>query len=524
MGDAINLASRMETTAKPGTIQITEYTQKPTAPLFEFEDLGPLSVKGRNIPIHSYRVIGRKQIPGRKRGLEGLESPLIGRDDEFNILHSRIGDLLKGRGQIISITAEAGIGKSRLVREVYDHLFDEDRISIQSDSKDGESPREGQILWLQGASFSYQTNTPYSPYIDLFSKFFDLLNEHTNEEKYAAIKNKLSDFEGCEELAPYFANLLHVEPLGDDINRIRYLDPPLMREKTFEAISFLFKKITDKNPTIIILDDIHWVDQTSFELTHSLFEVCNQNKLALILLFRPRKDEISWKLHEMAEREYDHRYTRIKLSPLDEDNARFLVFNLLKIEGLTEAVRNLILTKSEGNPFFIEEVIRYLIDRNLIERDGEHWKVVRSFEDIDLPDSLASVLTSRLDQLDDDAKRVAQYASIIGREFRLAILDDLYDGDYHVETSLDKLEKKELIVLKSKQVNQIYYFKHVLTHQAAYSSLLLKKRRELHGKVAQCLIKLGGSNGDIARHFYEGMDYANAFPYLINAADEASKA
>jgi class 3 adenylate cyclase/tetratricopeptide (TPR) repeat protein len=524
MGDAINLASRMESSAKPGTIQITEYTYKLISPLFEFEDLGPLSVKGRNLPIHTYRVLGRKQIPGRKRGLEGLDSPLIGRNDEFNMLHRRIGDLLRGPGQIISITAEAGIGKTRLVREVYEHLLKEDRILNQIPTNGKILPQEDRVLWLQGASFSYQTNTPYTPFIDLFSKYFDLENEPTNEGKFNLIKEKALGFGISKEVTPFIANLVNVEPTGDDINRIRYLDPPVMRVKTFNAVKVMLQKITVEHPTIIVLDDVHWIDQTSSELTHALFEVCNQNNLTLIMLFRPRKDEISWKLHELAEREFDHRYIRIKLVPLDEDDARFLVFNLLKIEGLTENVRKLILLKSEGNPFFIEEVIRYLIDRNLIERDGEYWKVVSSFEDIEIPDTLASVLTSRLDQLDDDAKRVAQYASIIGREFRFAILDDIYDGEDEVEKALANLERKELIVLKTKQVNQVYYFKHVLTHQAAYTSLLNKKRRELHGKIARCLIKFDEPSGEIARHFYEAMDYENAFPYLIQAADEASHA
>ncbi|MHA2103474.1 MAG: adenylate/guanylate cyclase domain-containing protein [Candidatus Hodarchaeales archaeon] len=513
MGDAINLASRMESTAEPGTIQITENTYKLVAPLFDSEELGPMNVKGKTDPINTFKVIGQKTTPGKIRGLSGLESPLIGRDNEFNLIIEKVSGLKNGKSHIISIIGEAGLGKSRLIDEINQYLT-KNQNDILDNSK---------ICWLQGVSLSYQTNSPYAPFIDMLSKFLNITSEQTNDEKYKIIKDKLFKFPDCHEITPLVANFLDITPVGNDLDKIQYLDPPTMREKTFQAILTLFNELSTHYSLIVVFDDLHWVDQSSLDLIRSIIDTTKNYPLVIFNLFRPRKQERSWNLHEDINREYGHIYEKVFLNSLDEDESKNLVSNLLKIEGLTDKIKNLILSKSEGNPFYIEEMIRSLIDKNLILKTGDRWKVNSDFDDFTMPDTLSGILQTRLDTLDDSSKNVVQMASVIGREFSLEILKDI-NQDSNFEESLETLEKKELIKLKTRLPKSIYLFKHVMIHDAAYNSLLRKTRMEYHKKVADCIIRIESSNiNEIARHYYEAKDFNNAVIYLTKSAERASK-
>ena len=244
----------------------------------------------------------------------------------------------------------------------------------------------------------------------------------------------------------------------------------------------------------------------------------------LVGIFRPWRQEPSWRFHETASREYSHRYTSVMLEPLARDDARELVANLLHVEDLPEKVRALILQKAEGNPFFVEEVIRSLLDAGLVVSEGGHWRATREIVDIAVPDTLAGVITARLDRLDDEAKRVTQTASVIGREFHFDTLAEVYGPADSLNETVIELQRRELVREKSRLPERVYVFKHVMTQETAYDSLLLSRRRELHGRVAEHLERTAAERvNDIARHFIEAREEARALPYLVDSADGAAR-
>ncbi|MEW5988481.1 MAG: adenylate/guanylate cyclase domain-containing protein, partial [Chloroflexota bacterium] len=503
MGDAVNLAARMEQTAAPGTVQIAGDTHKLVAPLFEFEDLGAIEVKGKSEPVPAYRVLRPQAQPGRLRGLEreGLSSPLIGRQRDMDTLLTTIAHLRQGRGQIVSVIGEAGLGKSRLVAEL--------RATTKTDNHP--------LWWYEGRCLSYKTATPYTPFLELLPAILGWRPEANDAEKYGVIRSTAG-----ADLAPFLATLLDVPVPLEDSDQVYYLQPPQLRQRVFHATCAFMERLATKGPAVLVFDDLHWADATSLELLEQLMAVTERARLLVIALFRPRRQEPAWRFHEVAARHYAHRYTPVTLEPLDDQNARALVANLLHVEDLPEKVRALILHKAEGNPFFVEEVIRSLLDSRLVVRQNSHWVATREIENIAVPDTLAGVITARLDRLDEEAKRVAQTASVIGRTFAFDTLRAVHGTAADLDKTLLTLQQRELV---RETAWRIYHFKHVLTQETAYASLLLRRRRQLHRRAAEHLEQTEKERAnDIARHWLEAREESRALPYLVEAGERAARA
>lgn len=520
LGDAINLAARMEQTARPGTVQIAETTHKLVAPLFDFETLESVEVKGRPEPITAYRVLGSRAAGGRLgtvRGIAGLRSPLVARERELATLLRATAKLQSGRGHLVSVMGEAGLGKSRLVAELRNAL--------------ATRPARQQVQWIEGRSLSYETATPYAPFADILGACLAVSRGPrgaTNDGSYDRMLARVDAlFPGRGvEIAPFLAAVLDIQPPADHGERIQYLEPPTLRAMTFTHLVALFERLAAEQPLALFFDDVHWIDPTSLDLLLSLLSLTERAPLLIIAAFRPRAQEPAWRLHELAQRDFGPRYTALTLRPLNQQQARTLVGNLLHIEDLPEKVRRLILEKAEGNPFFVEEVIRSLLDAQLVVRDNGHWRATRDIVHIAVPNTLNGVITARLDRLDETARHVAQAASVLGREFDYATLADIVEQPALLDASLLELQGRDLVREKSTFPQRVYSFKHVLTQEAAYQSTLLSKRRELHGRAAESLAARQGPEqaGDIARHFLEARQPARAMPYLVEAGDRAARA
>jgi len=529
MGDAINLAARMEQTARPDTVQIAEDTYRSVAPLFEFENLGGIEVKGKSEPVKAYRVLRPKEEPGALRGIAGLDSPLVGREREMNQLRDRIADLQQGSGQVVSVMGEAGLGKSRLISELRYALIAEEVLPA-ADSGSMESPDNDarpSVGWHEGRSFSYETTTPYAPFVSLLSRHFGFGTEHTDTQKYHQIEAHVARLmpDRVEEVAPFIGVMMGLELQGEASERVKYLQPPQVRDRVFRAVCGFFQQLAEQRPLVLVFEDLQWIDPTSLELLEQLMAVTDRAPLMIIGVFRPWRQEPSWRFHEIAARDYVHRYTSLMLEPLDEAGTRELVANLLEIEDLPEKVRALVLTKAEGNPFYVEEVIRSLLDSGMVVRQNSHWRATRDIENIAVPDTLAGVITARLDRLSEESKSVAQTASVIGREFQYDTLSDVHDTRQSLNEVLTDLQRRELIRERARLPQQIYLFKHVLTQETVYSSLLLSRRRQLHRRVAECLEHMEPDRvGDIARHFLEAQEEQLALPYLVDAGDRTARA
>ena len=467
--------------------------------------------------------------PGSLRGIEGLDAPLTGREAEMGRLREIIGELRQGRGQIVSLMGEASLGKSRLVAELRHALASEGmvRLADATSGQDTSPEAEAQIGWYEGRCVSYERSTPYGPFLNLFNRYFGFLAEQTDPERYDVITAHISDLlpDRVEESAPFVAFMMGIKLSGEAEERVRYLQPPQVRDRIFHATGDFLAQLAQSRPLVLVFEDLHWVDPTSLELLEHLMGLTDRVPVVIIGIFRPGQQEPSWGFHETATRDHGHRYSFIGLEPLNAESSRELVAELLHIEDLPEKVRQLILSKAEGNPFFVEEVIRSLLDARLVVRENSHWRATQEIENIALPDSLAGVITARLDRLAEEPKRVAQTASVIGREFQFGTLADVHGGIGTLAGALTDLQRRELIRERTREPEQVYLFKHALTQETAYATLLFSRRRELHRRVAKCLEQIDPDRvGEISTHFLEAREEVRALPYLIQAADRAARA
>jgi predicted ATPase/class 3 adenylate cyclase len=513
LGNAINMAARMEQTAEPGTVQVAEETHKLTAPLFDFEVVEGLQVKGKTEPVRAYRVLGVRAEPGRLRGIKNLEAPLIGRQEQLETLRLAVGELCQGVGQIVSVMGEAGLGKSRLIAEQR-QILEADPIL--------------DAYWAQGHSYSYETNTPYAPFVDLFEAYFELKPDMDDPAQVSQIRERVEALlpgQG-EALAPFLATMLGLQLENSDVERVEYQEPPQLRSMIFNSVRAVIESHVANRPLVLFLDDLHWADPTSLELLQSLLPLVNSSPLMIITAFRPRRNEPSWAYHEMVSRDYHYRYKVLSLSPLDQDQSRELVGKLLEVEDLPEQVRQMILDKSEGNPFFVEEVIRSLLDAELIVRQDNHWRATQEIRDVAIPDTLVGVINARLDRLDEDCRQITQAAAVLGRDFAFEALADVAERSADLlEPAMVDLQRREIIREKSYFPQRTYTFRHALTHQAAYDAILLSNRRELHRRAAESLTRQNPEQaGEIGRHWLGARQPGKAMPYLVKAGDQAARA
>lgn len=526
MGDAVNLAARMEQTAAPGTVQISEATFRRVASAFDVEPLGSIDVKGRPEPVAAYRVLRERPRPASDRGVPGLEAPLVGRARELAMLADAFEDLRRGRGRIVSLMGDAGLGKSRLLAEV------RAQHGPHGNGADGAAARRSAttdgtgVGWHEGRSYSYRTTTPYAPVADLLRDVLGL--EPSGEASLEHVRAAIADVPGAAALgaddAPFLARLLGARDASVAAH-LQYLEPHEVRHRTFESVRSLLEAVARTRPTVLVLEDLHWADETSLDLLETLLPLTDEAMLMVLAVFRPQRTEPSWRFHELASRDYGHRYLPITLAPLDDGESRELVGRLLHVDGLAGAVRDKILAKAEGNPFYVEEVIRSLLDAGAIEHHEGRWRATAEIDTIQVPETLAGVLTARVDRLDPGVKRVLQTASVIGREFPLAALEEVHDEQRALPSDVVALERRELIRLRARLPDEVYQFKHVLIQETTYASLLLRRRRELHRRTAECILRLAPDRvQDIARHYLAAEDVESALPYMIEAGEEALSA
>jgi class 3 adenylate cyclase/tetratricopeptide (TPR) repeat protein len=512
LGDAINLAARMEQHARPGTVLVADPTYRLIAPLFEFDVLHDIAVKGYSEPLTAYQPLQRKAQPRSLRGLTGLSAPLIGRHEPMQVLWSAVEQLNQTQGQIISVIGEAGLGKSRLVLDFSQALHS----------------TYPAVQWLEGRTRSYQSSLPFAPFIDLFSRFFNLHSGSSGAAAYPRILTRLQPLfgEDSDDITPYIAHLLGIPLEEEAAERIKYIPPQRLRATLFTQITAVLERMLAAGPLVLYLDDLHWSDPTSLELLQSLLPLTGSSPLMVLTAFRPGRTQPSWEYHLQVEQTYGQRYHALHLQPLSEAQSQELVSNLLKIDDLPEQVRQKILQKSEGNPLFVEEVIRSLLDSGQIVQQNEHWRATRNIQNIHLPDTLVGVITARLDRLPDDTRRILHAGAVLGREFSASVLGEiLATGQEQLEKALFELQRRELVLEISTQPQQVFSFKHVLTQEAAYQSILLSNRRELHRLAAEAILShTPHAAAEIAQHLLEARLPQRAVPYLLQAGNQANLA
>lgn len=417
IGDTVNLAARMQSAAEPGTILVTENSYRLASSLFDFEDGGKISVKGKGEPIQVYRVIGERKGAVRVRGIAGLQSPLVGRQRELSTLMQITSDIRAGRGSIVALVAEAGLGKSRLIAEWRKASLDQ---------------ASGQPLaWVVGRCVSYGTSIAHYLSTDILRSLIRDSPGSSEEETRSALWRVTQDSLGpdMKEVYPYLGHLLGLKLEEEMLARVKYLDGPALQARYISAYRRLFQAMASKTPTVVVCEDVHWADPSSVELGTHIVPIAAQAPVVFVFVTRADKEAAGWKLISQAHEVAGVGTIELHLAPLTDTESNALVTNLLQVEALPENLRTLILAKAEGNPFFVEEVLRMLIDRGgIANRDGQ-WTVTREIQNIEIPDTLQGVLAARIDRLSDEAKRTLQIAAVIGRKFQVRVLEQVLQAE-----------------------------------------------------------------------------------------------
>lgn len=522
MGDAANVAARLQSAAEPGAVLISADTHKLVHALFEFSPRGVIEMKGKAEPVAAYEVLRLKAAPGPTRGLEGLTSPLVGREKEIGLLRERLDDLDRGMGSVMAVVGEAGLGKSRLIAELK-HL---------RDARDGV-----QVVWRESRAISYGQSIPYYPWRQLGRQIVGA----TDMDAAPVVRDKVKAWVTRLGLQitdiPFYEIMLAVDTEESRVALASLSGEAVVNGVAGAVVNAIKTVIHDDNgmtPYVMVMDDLHWSDTATLELIAQVATLAVFEPILLVCVLRPDRKAPSWQLVDRLQASLGGSFARIELEPLDASASGELLGNLLHIEDLPESIRAQILERSEGNPFYLEEVLRSLIDGGQVVREGEHWRATRAILEATIPDTLAGVLSSRIDRLPDATKRVAQTAAVIGRVFQHRVLESvLHAGPAaeqieHVEPHLAALSYEQLVRERARNPEREYIFKHALTCDAAYDLLLRSRRKDLHARCGSALETLFSERRDefaamLAHHFEEAGDLTRTLQYARIAADNARR-
>jgi predicted ATPase len=361
-------------------------------------------------------------VPERKRGLEraGLASPMVGRQSQLATLRSLYDVVAAGRGRVAFLVGEPGIGKSRLLAEFQ-------RFATGGGSADepvADAGADANARWVEGHCVSYGRNLPYHLVLDLARSLLGLPVLASGSEMRATLDRQLLEFLGDEavDTAPFLAHLLDL-PLHPQEAAQAMVEPETMQIRYIASIHRLLRALSARSPVVLVCEDMHWADPSSVEVMSQILPLAAQFPVFLIATLRAETDSGGWRLMTAAREMFGASMTEIRLEPLSATESRDLVANLLEIESLPGQVRDVILARAEGNPFFVEEVIRMLIGHGAIERRGDRWIATGDVESVEIPETLQGLLLARIDQLPDAAKRSLRVASVIGRQFPVRVLE-----------------------------------------------------------------------------------------------------
>jgi class 3 adenylate cyclase len=415
LGDTMNVAARMEAAAPPGGVLVTAQTHRFIAARLRTEDRGEINVKGKSAPVRAFQVLGRKPVPDATRGIAGLTSEMVGRDAQLDGLARKLDALEAGEGGVAVISGEPGIGKSRLLAECR-------RLATAG---------ERAIGYAEGQCLSYGHDLAHHLIVDLVRSNIGVTPSSGDRETHAALRGHVDrHLSGPHafEVLTYLEHLLSLEQDPSTASRLEKLDPGGLQTHYVESLRRLIAAEATAAPLVLACEDVHWADSSSVQILKKLLTALGPRHPVLWLLtLRPKVSPDTDVLLAAARESYGAAARELILDPLSLEDSRRLVANLLEIESLTEPVRELIYEKSDGNPFFVEEVMRMLIEQGAIEQQDGRWRATRAIDDVQIPDNLHGLLVARIDALPPEARQTLLVASVIGRRFAASVLDGVLE-------------------------------------------------------------------------------------------------
>ena len=501
VGDTVNLASRMEDLAKPGTTYVTEESFRLTEGFFLFEAIGEKAIKGMAKPIKVYRFVAPSTRKTRfdvsaERGLTFF----IGRERELELLIDGFERAKDGRGQAFSIMADAGMGKSRLLYEFRKLLANEN------------------VTFLEGRCLSYIRGVAYYPVIDILKSNFDIREGDDNKEIKEKVKKGLELIRAEEALTlPYLLELLAVKDSGIDPVS---MSPEIKKYRIQAALRRIVLQGSQLRPLVLAVEDLHWIDKSSEESLRDLLVNISGARVLLIFTYRP-ECVLTW-----GARSY---HNQLNLNRLSNRESLMMVYNFLGSEKLENTLETFILTSTEGVPFFIEEFVRSLKDMHIIEKKGDTYLPKKDLQDVTIPSTIQDVIMARVDSLPEEAKGVLQIGSAVGREFNFRLITEVTKiSETELLSQLSILKDSELLYERGIYPQSSYIFKHALIREAVYGSLLKSKRQKYHQKIARAFEEnfpqMAESQPEIlAHHFKQSGQIEKAIPYWQTAGEIATK-
>ena len=411
MGDAVNVASRMQALARPGTVLVSGATHRFVAALVHSVDVGALDLKGKTNAVQAYEVTGLRE-GATGRGLIGLHAPMVGRESQKQRLADLFTVAKAGQGRIAAILGEPGIGKSRLLAELRDEIERSDAST----------------RWVEGRCLSYGHTLPYHLVIDVVRSLIGVNASAGEGEVREALERTLRDLlgEAWEETYAYLGYLLSIRLEPAMQARVSVLDFETVK-RYVSSVVLTVRGLSTRGPVVLVFEDLHWADAASADALVALTSLLADLPVLAIMTSRNDRNAPGWRLVAGVRDLFGDALTEIRLDPLTSEQTRTLVANLLEIESLPAATRDLIMAKAEGNPFFVEEVIRMLIDRGAIHREGDRWVASATVANVEIPDTLQGLLLERIDRLPSESRRTLRVASVIGRQFGVSILERLLE-------------------------------------------------------------------------------------------------
>jgi class 3 adenylate cyclase/tetratricopeptide (TPR) repeat protein len=499
VGQSTHLAARMEQLASPGRILLTADTFRLAEGYVEVKPLGPVPVKGLASPIEVYELVGGGPLRSRLRAaaVRGL-TRFVGRSDELEQLHQLLGRAAAGHGQLVAIVGDAGVGKSRLVWEL-----------THSDRTRG-------WLMLEANAVSYGKAMPYLPVVNLLKAYFEIEDRDDHRKVREKIGGRLTALD--EALKPALPSILALLDVPVEDPDWQALDPPQRRQETLKALKRLILRECRAQPVLVVFEDLHWIDTETQALLDSLVESLPTARLLLLVNYRPEYH------HGWSNKTF---YTQLRLDPLPSESMQELLDLLLGRDHGLQPVKELLVERTEGNPFFLEESVRTLVETNVLVGEHGAYRLAEAPGRIQAPATVRAVLASRIDRLPTEEKALLQIASVIGKDVPFLLLRAIAgQPEDTLRRLLRPLQAAEFLYEVSLFPELEFTFKHALTHEVAYSSLLLERRRGLHAEIVQAVERLHAGRLDeqvdrLAHHALRGELWNKAVTYLRRAGVRA---
>ena len=499
IGQTTHLAARMEQLAMPGSIRLTAETLRLAEGLLQVTPLGPVPVKGLPEPVDVYELVGASALRRRLQAAaaRGL-TRFVGRQTEIEALQQALARAEIGHGQVVAIVGEAGVGKSRLVYEcVHAHSLKE-------------------WLVLESASVSYGKATPYFPVIDLLKRYVHVEERDDLRTIRARVTGQVLTLDATlQEAIPALLSLLDALP---DDSPFLQLDPPQRRQRVLEALKRVLLRESQVQPLLLVFEDLHWIDAETQALLDSLVESLPTARLLLLVNYRPEYQ------HGWGNKTY---YTQLRLDPLPPASADELLQALLGDDPSLAPLTRLLIERTEGNPFFLEESVRTLVETGALGGERGVYRLAQPLDSLQVPATVHAVLAARIDRLPPEEKHLLQTAAVIGTEVPWSVLQAIAElPEAAVYRGLTHLQAAEFLYETRLFPEREYTFKHALTHEVAYSGLLQERRRGLHARIVEVLEHLIPDRAAeqverLAHHALRGEVWDQALTYCRQAGEKA---